>query len=429
MSARLALRLALLLALLAATPRLAGADSAKAAPKPLKNPDRREIGLLPAVSFSTDIGLGLGAVASWTRFARGKAPFKYRIEALFLFTLKQSESGIISPYHSDYLQIDVPGLFGGRVRINAEAAFRRFSNIGYYGLGNAAGNDNPYEGVDALAAERHFRYVRTYPSLTARARIALDSDKRWQALLGAAVTYNAFSPCDGDTPCPDTKLERDKQARADDRELERALRGTDDHLLPTLIVGLIYDSRDHNFSPRRGAFHEISLRGAPRPGLFFGNVNITLRAFHPIFSWLTFAWRAMADLLFGQVPFYMLARYGGLSPDYALGGSNGVRGVPLGRYHGRMKFFGNFELRARFVSFSLFGASFRFGATAFVDVGRVFTDYRSIERLDGSGDGIKAAIGGGLRLLWGEAFVIRADVGWSPDAEPIGIYVVVGQAF
>jgi hypothetical protein len=38
-------------------------------------------------------------------------------------------------------------------------------------------------------------------------------------------------------------------------------------------------------------------------------------------------------------------------------------------------------------------------------------------------------VGGGLRLQSGDAFVLRGDVAWSPDARPIGAYFAVGHTF
>ena len=43
--------------------------------------------------------------------------------------------------------------------------------------------------------------------------------------------------------------------------------------------------------------------------------------------------------------------------------------------------------------------------------------------------GLHYGAGGGLRLQSGSAFVLRADVAWSPDASPIGGYFSSGQMF
>jgi hypothetical protein len=35
----------------------------------------------------------------------------------------------------------------------------------------------------------------------------------------------------------------------------------------------------------------------------------------------------------------------------------------------------------------------------------------------------------GLRLLSGDTFAVRADVAWSPDARPVGLYFAAGEVF
>jgi hemolysin activation/secretion protein len=114
---------------------------------------------------------------------------------------------------------------------------------------------------------------------------------------------------------------------------------------------------------------------------------------------------------------------------YALGGSNGVRGVPAQRYYGKVKVFGNVELRAKLFNIHLFGKALTIGAAGFCDGGRVWADTTPHPELDGKGLGLKYGVGGGLRLMSGTAFVLRADVAWSPDATPVGGYVVAGESF
>jgi hypothetical protein len=65
----------------------------------------------------------------------------------------------------------------------------------------------------------------------------------------------------------------------------------------------------------------------------------------------------------------------------------------------------------------------------FFDTGRTWADYRALTHLDGEGLGLKIGAGGGLRLQWGETFLIRVDPAWSPDADPVGFYVDINHAF
>jgi hypothetical protein len=67
--------------------------------------------------------------------------------------------------------------------------------------------------------------------------------------------------------------------------------------------------------------------------------------------------------------------------------------------------------------------------TAFLDGGRVWADTRPAPELDGATAGLKYGVGGGLRVQKGETFVLRADLAWSPDARPIGAYLLAGQLF
>jgi hypothetical protein len=43
--------------------------------------------------------------------------------------------------------------------------------------------------------------------------------------------------------------------------------------------------------------------------------------------------------------------------------------------------------------------------------------------------GLKVGLGLGARITAGGSFVLRADVAWSKDANPIGAYLAAGQMF
>lgn len=388
------------------------------------DPERLEWGVLPALTFSSDIGLGFGAIMSLARFAPGYKPYLWRLEVLWLMTVKEKPGGggFELPYHDDYIKLDLPGLLGGRLRLNAELAFSRYTTSGYFGFGNASKVD---DAARALNSHYHL-YDRIYPTASLQARVKVTD--HIHALIGGQVTYNWINIYEG------SLLERDLAARANDPELRRLLRGADDFANVELNLGWIWDSRDHEYMPTRGAFHEISWRFSPGVALGtdhgYGGVNMTLRYYRAVAGpKLILAGRAMVDLLVGQPPFFELARHGGLFRSDALGGARAIRGIGLQRYHGKIKLMGNLEARSRFLRFSLWSARFQLGAVAFFDFGRCFADWTDSAALDGSGLGLKLGTGGGLRLAWGEAFVIRADVAWSPDAEPIGYYIDVNHIF
>ena len=109
--------------------------------------------------------------------------------------------------------------------------------------------------------------------------------------------------------------------------------------------------------------------------------------------------------------------------------------MPVGRYSGEIKIYGNAELRAMFWKLSVLRQKFTIGGDALFDLGRSWLDYSFRSPLDGNGAGLKYGAGGGLYVLWGQAAIFRIEVAYSPDAAaenpsfPVGFYVEDGTMF
>src|SRR5205807_142800 len=100
-----------------------------------------------------------------------------------------------------------------------------------------------------------------------------------------------------------------------------------------------HDELDFKWSP--GGTGKLPFR--------YGQATLNLRGYVPFFTpRMTLAARLVGDVLFGEVPFFELPRY---EDTYAVGGAQGVRGVPAQRYYGKVKVFGNVEMRARVIDF------------------------------------------------------------------------------
>jgi outer membrane protein assembly factor BamA len=195
--------------------------------------------------------------------------------------------------------------------------------------------------------------------------------------------------------------------------------------------GLQFDNRDNNVSTHVGTFDSFDVQLSPKGTSWlpyqYLEATADIRFFIPLWKpRITLAGRIVGDLLYGDPPFYALSCF---EDTYAVGGLNGVRGVPGQRYYGKIKTLGNLELRSEIASFHMLGKSMVFGAVAFLDGGRVWADTSFQPSLDGRAVGLKYGVGGGLRLQSGSAFVLRADLAWSPDATPVGGYVAAGQMF
>ena len=114
--------------------------------------------------------------------------------------------------------------------------------------------------------------------------------------------------------------------------------------------------------------------------------------------WLKWWFRLVGDALLGAPPFYELARF---DETPAIGGGKAVRGVPAQRYYGKVKVFGNLEVRSDDSCRSrLVGKTLMLGVAAFIDVGRTWTELGTTHpELDGTGSGSSTA--------WAAASVCR----------------------
>jgi hypothetical protein len=448
-------RLPTLLAVLVACATLTHAPLAEARKEKIKKPkkpkgppkpERIEVGALPALSYDSDLGLGFGLIASVARFSPGYRPYRWRLELLLSANAKRAPGkGIEVPFHDDYLNMDFPGLAGDRLRITARVGFRKFANTGYYGFGNDSAATEPWEGIDPdqdlmayQAARRYHRFDHIYPLLLFNARIkvwdrstALQR-RRIEALVGLNTTYNIVRPY------PGSLLEQDIALKATDtpdgEALGNLLQGTDPHALVVLSAGALFDTRDHEYTPTRGTFTELTVRASPgvQQGLRYAAFTIN-SAWYKSFigEYLSFAIRGVADVIAGDAPFYELTRFGALMPRDGPGGGWSLRGVPRQRYAGKIKLIQNLEIRSMFWKFTIKNNHFAVGAVAFLDAARIWADFGRTELGGVSIDGgsFKLGTGGGLRVRWGETFLVRFDGAYSPTDKTQGFYVDVGHVF
>jgi outer membrane protein assembly factor BamA len=319
-------------------------------------------------------------------------------------------------YREGKLGLDWPLAGSWPLRLFGQLSYQQTTNYGYYGLGNAS------------HAERgHARHFYQFDGATAEASLkALERiGPRWSRLAGAGVNGDIIRPY------PNSLLAHDQALGVGAEQLHGAQTGA--RLL--FLLGVLYDSRNHETVTTVGQFHEFSLRASP--GAFgadpYLGVNLTLRGYVPILGErLSLGARLVGDALSRRAPLFELGRYGGLYGAQGPGGSKGIRGVPQGRLIGRTKLVGNLEARSLFLPFSLASERFTLGAAAFFDAGRVWTDtLRSVRALDGSDRRLHWGVGGGPRLRWGDALLIRADFAYAPLGAELGmapaVYVDVDQ--
>jgi outer membrane protein assembly factor BamA len=394
-------------------------DTSIVAPPDSSHPDDQsahtETNIVPVVGGSTDLGIGGGYFAGIARVKPGVDPFIWNIDSSALITFKYSASqGFTVPYQDVYARLTVPRLFGAPLRLEVRPSYT-WESIEYFGMGNASS----VAGEDTSSA--HFKYQRGHPQFDVdlRGRIA----DHLAARVGFRYIQNFI------TVASDSKLAEDQ--RDGSAEVKHLIGPTASHAVVLFKYGLSWDTRDNETSTHHGSFDTLDVKlspgGTPEFPYRYGEATLNLRGFLALGSErVTLAVRAVGDCMFGDVPFYELARF---DDTFAIGGTTGVRGVPAQRYYGKLKALGNIELRAEVASFHALGKRLKLGLVPFFDGGRVWADSHPHPELDGHGIGLKYGVGGGVRVQSDSSFVIRADLAWSPDATPISGYFSAGQIF
>ena len=370
--------------------------------------------MFPIAGGATDYGYGAGGIASYALPNKNNPPYTWGLELGAFVTAAYEDKNFRSPYQDVYLVFRHLDLWQGRGRLEARASWTRETSLNYFGIGNASPSlreqplqDNQYE--------------RTHPEAHVRLRYRLLGPLNLE--VGQTFSHSRLDIG------PQTLLAADIAAPPPD--FASSFKTTSPHNVARTEVMLAYDTRDNELAPTRGQFHTLQLRVSPQIGdalpFSYRQLNFTARVFHPVLTpRVIFAGRLVADALQGSPPFYELARF---EETNAVGGQKGMRGVLAQRYHGKVKAFTNIELRVRLFRFNLGRKNYTLGAVGFLDAGRVWSQLPTSQELDGTGLGLKYGVGGGLRLMQGSTFVVRADVAWSPDARPVGVYLVAGHLF
>jgi outer membrane protein assembly factor BamA len=381
-----------------------------------------EFNLLPVAGGTTDIGIGGGYFAGLARVEEGYDPYLWNLESAGMVTFKLlGDQKIVLPYQDDYIQLTIPRLFGIPLRFELRAEYSWETTLGYYGLGNASP-------APSASASKYNQYGRLHPEALV--------DVRWRVVDHLAAMAGLDFSQSWLQIDQNSKLASDLQTGSP--EVKELLGTVNTAGVATALGGLQWDNRDNEVSSHSGSYDTLGLKISPgglkESPYRYGEATAIARVFVPIVGpRVVLAMRLVGDVLVGQPPFYELSRFQDAYATYALGGQNGVRGIPGQRYYGKVKVLGNVEIRTELASFRALGKRMTFGIVGLADGGRVWADTSPHPELDGARIGLKYGVGGGLRLQSGSSFVLRLDVAWSPDAyalgSPVGGYFAAGQMF
>jgi hypothetical protein len=377
---------------------------------------KRELNFFPIIGGDSDVGFGFGEVSDIASLGTTEGTFRWRIENAAFVTFKIRNNSVIVPFLDVYALLTVPSFGpGGRFRLELRPSYTDERTLGYYGIGNASPDQ-------ASISEQQREYRRIHPTLAARLRMRVLDD--CFVVAGSSYTQSWL-----EVPS-DSLLVKDRSTGPP--EVRQLLGSFASHGVELLEAGLEYDTRDNETVTQRGQYHALLARISPSLGSAlpyeYVQLDFTGRFYtNPIPRWLSVSFRVVGDVFLGTVPFYELARF---DDTPAIGGGKAIRGVPAQRYHGKVKLFENLEARSELFHFTVKNKPLILGAALFFDSGRTWSEpFHAHPELDGTGIGLKYGIGGGLRFQEGKTFVVRADLAWSPDAQPIGGYFSAGEIF
>lgn len=375
---------------------------------------------VPVVGGNSDFGWGGGALVSVTRpsLADPQAnEWAAELAAVAMFSLENFEPRL----QDYYLKLVLDDAIGQGLRVQIRPSFTEVVGVNYYGLGNASVRGGSNRPNPDGAGRAYYDY--THADATLRFLLAHDFSRQARISGGVILSYVWMDVADNSRLADDV--------RSGTEEVQSMLTGIDDHAFSAFVWSLEFDSRDAEVNPHRGLYQTTSLTFAPGGS---GPLTDTwvrgfaaLRGYQGLFrDRLVLAGRVFVDVLGGTPPVYELSRFDNFSN--AFGGEKGVRGIEAQRYYGKVKVLANVESRITLFEYDLL-AHQTLMLVPFFDVGRLWAEFGASEELDGTGLGLKYSVGAGLRVLFEDSFVVAFDVGWSPDARPVGVYLTSGHTF
>ena len=215
-----------------------------------------------------------------------------------------------------------------------------------------------------------------------------------------------------------------------------------------LKLAFIYDSKNHDSDPTKGAYFEATLTGAPDfidgDGYSHLTFNAVWQHYLPIVKDnLTFAYRIVTqNVVAGEIPYYAMFNsnmlfYKKMSTD-AMGGSNSVRGINRNRVVGQGYAWLNAEIRWKILKFQFINQNWNIALNPFFDAGMVTQSFRLEEQeqawdllrenydvnneflidpiYSGEKEGIHTSAGCGLKIIMNKNFIISAEAAKALDA-------------
>jgi len=403
------------------------------------------LGVLPAVSYNSDLGLQYGAILNLFNYGDGSRYPAYDHSAYLEISHYTKGSGVYRLYYDS--ERFIPG-----IRSFVELSYLTDGLMDFYGFNGYKSNFSS----DIVESNRVFykmdqkqiRFLADFKGKILTSHLFWVASYNFENYKIGSVDYEKLNkgvdPDDPDylpgTSLYDTYIDwgiiSQKEAKGS--------------ILNTFKAGLIYDTRKVLNNPDKGSNTEAILEVAPDflNDLPYTRYSLMHSQYQSIIkNKLNVAVRFGIQGKIGNndIPFFrrtqLMSPFAKRTNVTGLGGSNSLRGILRNRVVGDAFALGNIELRWKAISFRWINQNFYVGANGFYDTGIILDpiDWRR-DDLNSSNtyikpneeDGFHSSMGGGLKIAMNENFILSAEFGKALDKRDgtgLGSYINLNYLF
>jgi hypothetical protein len=413
-------------------------------------------GILPAISYDTDVGFQYGALLDLYYYGDGSRYPEYLQKIYLEWSQTTGGSGISRFYYdSEYL---IPGIrLTADISYLTEKAMQFFGFNGYEAVYNPEWEDDTDPDYITRVFYRHDRRIFRIMANFQGNIFKRDNRLRW--ITGFAYYNNSIGPVDIDR-LNRGKSEEKKLPEVDglyDKYVEWGVIRPEEkggNTITYLKAGLVYDTRDFEAMPFRGIWSEAVYSLAPAflgDGEFsYSKLTLVHRQYFTVIpEKISLAYRlGYQGTLSGTVPFHMQPH---IVPTFltgatsqGLGGSRTLRGIQRNRVVGDGIAFGNLELRWIFYRTVILKQNVYLGTNLFFDAGGVVDKMEldlSVAQdslgndfplyFNPGSESIHLSSGIGLKVGLNENFIVSFDFGKAFDRQDgnTGFYINLNYLF
>ena len=449
-------------------------DSTAVADKNSKVKKGWNFGVLPAITYNSDLGFQYGGLIDLYNYGDGEMFPKY-YERYYLEISRFTKGSGKNNFSFESNRLIKGRTFFFDIMYKPDEQFDFLGGNGYESVYNKS-----WEEQGDLDYKSRMFYKNQTKKLKIKADIITPISKGWSWLAGFEFHNYEVNTLDVDK-FNDGKDEEDKIPTTDempglwDRYKKWGIidpKNAGGGSFMALKFGFIYDTRDNWSNPSKGIWSEAVLVWVPE---FIGSanagylkLNLTHRQFFTIFKdKLTFAYRlGYSGNIAGDEPYFALPiMYSAMIKNAAtegLGGQRTLRGIRRNRVVGNGEAYGNAEFRYKFWYFKMFKQHWYMATNAFFDAGRVVqllplkdrvvkieTEFAPLTDVDYWGnyaisggdtkddyfnfgaEKLHMSYGLGLRVAMNENFVVGLDYGKTTNSQDgdSGMYIGLNYAF